>query len=112
MNDAVIARPADRDPRILIITINRPQARNAINGDVARGLASAMDTLEGDPSLRAAVLTGAGPGFIGLPEGVGRQPCLSGQSGPVRKFGLGATSHPCGGGLVDCHHLLALPLGA
>jgi len=34
--------------RILIITINRPKARNAVNAEVSRGLADAMDRLDGE----------------------------------------------------------------
>lgn len=38
----------------LLITIDRPKARNAVNAAVAAGLAEALDTLEADPGLRAA----------------------------------------------------------
>lgn len=51
------------DPRILVITINRPAARNAVNGPVARALAAAMDRLDEDPTLRVGVLHGAETGF-------------------------------------------------
>jgi enoyl-CoA hydratase/carnithine racemase len=43
----------------LLITIDRPEARNAVNGAVAAGLAAALDELESDDSLRVGVLTGA-----------------------------------------------------
>ncbi|GHF24112.1 crotonase/enoyl-CoA hydratase family protein [Streptomyces morookaense] len=43
----------------LVITIDRPQARNAVNAEVARGIAAAVDRLETDPALRVGVLTGA-----------------------------------------------------
>ena len=36
---------------VLVITINRPEARNAINGDVARGIAAALDRLDGEDEL-------------------------------------------------------------
>ena len=49
--------------RVLLITLNRPDARNAINTAVGMGLASAMQQLDEDDGLTAAVLTGAGPGF-------------------------------------------------
>ncbi|WP_370185076.1 crotonase/enoyl-CoA hydratase family protein [Rhodococcus wratislaviensis] len=42
----------------LIITLNRPEVRNAVNDEVAGLLAAAMDTLDTDPSLRTAILTG------------------------------------------------------
>lgn len=48
---------------VLAITINRPEARNAINGDVARGIAAAIDELDGTEELRVGVLTGAGGTF-------------------------------------------------
>ncbi|GAB7004952.1 crotonase/enoyl-CoA hydratase family protein [Nocardioides sp. AN3] len=63
MTDAILATPAEADPRVLIVTLNRPEARNAIDGEVARGLAVAVDRLDADPSLRAGVLVGAGRGF-------------------------------------------------
>ncbi|AJT42579.1 crotonase/enoyl-CoA hydratase family protein [Psychromicrobium lacuslunae] len=43
----------------LVITINRPKARNAVNGEVALGLAAALDRLEHDDELRVGVVTGA-----------------------------------------------------
>jgi enoyl-CoA hydratase len=60
--EPVILRVA-ADPRILVITINRPDVRNAVNGQVARALAGAMDRLDGDPALRVGVLQGAEMGF-------------------------------------------------
>ncbi len=53
----------ERRDRIMILTINRPDQRNAVNMDVARGIADAMDTLDADPELSVAVITGAGKGF-------------------------------------------------
>jgi enoyl-CoA hydratase len=52
----------DRDG-ILIITINRPDARNAVNGDVANGMAEALDRLDDDNNLRTGIVTGAGGYF-------------------------------------------------
>ena len=42
--------------RIAVITLNRPEARNAVNGDVARGMEAALDQLEADPEVWVAVL--------------------------------------------------------
>ncbi|HEX4836974.1 MAG TPA: crotonase/enoyl-CoA hydratase family protein [Solirubrobacteraceae bacterium] len=53
----------ERRGGVLLITLNRPDARNAINLAVAQGLASALDELDGDASLGVGVLTGAGKGF-------------------------------------------------
>ncbi len=57
--DAVLFELAE--PHIALVTINRPEARNAVNGAVAAGLEAAVERVEGDPEIWAAVLTGAGP---------------------------------------------------
>jgi enoyl-CoA hydratase len=48
---------------ILEITLNRPDARNAVNAAVARGVAAALDRLDDDDALQVGILTGAGKGF-------------------------------------------------
>ena len=48
---------------VLIITINRPEARNAVNRAVAEGIADAMERLDKDAAVNAAILTGAGGTF-------------------------------------------------
>ncbi len=48
---------------ILVVTINRPEARNAVDHAVAVGIAGAMERLDADAGLRAGILTGAG-GFF------------------------------------------------
>jgi enoyl-CoA hydratase len=48
---------------VLLITLNRPDARNAVNLAVAEGIAAALDELDGDRGLSVGVLTGAGSGF-------------------------------------------------
>ena len=48
---------------VLIITINRPEARNAVNRAVAEGIADAMERLDSDAAINAAILTGAGGTF-------------------------------------------------
>lgn len=53
----------ERRDRVLLITLNRPDERNAINVPLAEGLAAALDELDGDDALIAGVLTGAGRGF-------------------------------------------------
>ena len=42
---------------LAIITLNRPEARNAVNADIAAGMDEAMKRLESDPDIWAAVLT-------------------------------------------------------
>ena len=49
--------------RVLVITLNRPEAMNAINTALAQGLLRAVEQLDDDPSLTVGVLTGAGRGF-------------------------------------------------
>jgi enoyl-CoA hydratase len=49
-----------RKDGIAIITLNRPEARNALGKEIREGLFAAWDRFERDPALRVAVLTGAG----------------------------------------------------
>jgi enoyl-CoA hydratase len=51
------------DGGVAVITINRPQARNAVNEAVASGVAAAIDELDPRPDVAALVLTGAGGTF-------------------------------------------------
>ncbi|MDP9820784.1 crotonase/enoyl-CoA hydratase family protein [Nocardioides massiliensis] len=53
----------DRADGLLVMTINRPHRRNAIDLPTANALAAALDELDDDPTLHAGVLTGAG-GFF------------------------------------------------
>ncbi|WP_077088284.1 crotonase/enoyl-CoA hydratase family protein [Mycobacterium rhizamassiliense] len=50
----------ERSGNVLILTINRPEARNAINAAVSIGLGEALDQAQNDPEVRAVVITGAG----------------------------------------------------
>jgi enoyl-CoA hydratase len=58
--DAVLT---DQRDSVLLITLNRPDARNAVNLALAEGIAAALDELDGTPELRVGILTGAGKGF-------------------------------------------------
>lgn len=60
MNDAVSTQG---DGDVLVITIERPEARNAVNRAVAEGIAAALDRLDGEDPLRVGILTGAGGYF-------------------------------------------------
>ena len=60
MADAVLTEAADG---VGVITINRPQARNAVNGEVARGIAAAIEDFDARSDVRVLVLTGAGSSF-------------------------------------------------
>jgi enoyl-CoA hydratase len=53
----------ERRDGVLLITLNRPEARNAVNLALAEGLAAALDALDADDALSVGVLAGAGRGF-------------------------------------------------
>ena len=58
MSDAVLFDA--RDDGIALITLNRPETRNALSLEIRQGLFAAWDRFERDPALRVAILTGAG----------------------------------------------------
>jgi enoyl-CoA hydratase len=60
MSDEVLT---ERRDNVLIVTLNRPEARNAVNEGLAKGVAAAMDELDGDDSLFVGIITGAGGTF-------------------------------------------------
>ena len=51
---------AVRDGHVLLVILNRPEARNAVNGPLTLALGAALDEADRDPEVRAVVLTGAG----------------------------------------------------
>lgn len=53
----------ERQGGVFVITINRPESRNAVDYACAEQMARAFDELDADPELRIGVLTGAGKGF-------------------------------------------------
>ncbi|MGZ4351053.1 MAG: enoyl-CoA hydratase-related protein, partial [Solirubrobacteraceae bacterium] len=61
--DAQPAVLTERHDRILLLTLNRPDQRNAVNAAVAAGIAAALDELDADAGLSIGVVTGAGKGF-------------------------------------------------
>ncbi|QNK81480.1 crotonase/enoyl-CoA hydratase family protein [Nakamurella sp. PAMC28650] len=76
----------ERRGRVLIITMNRPEKRNAMNGDMARALAGAVDELDADPDLSVGILTGAGGSFS---AGMDLSAFLTGDFPEVAGRGLG-----------------------
>ena len=60
MGDEVLQ---ERLGQVLLVTLNRPEARNAVNKALAQGLAEALEALDADGELRVGALTGAGKGF-------------------------------------------------
>lgn len=83
MSEEVLCEVEDRT---LIVTINRPNAKNALNAAAAQGLAAAMDRLDGDGDLRAAILTGAGGTFC---SGMDLKAFLRGEKPSVEGRGFG-----------------------
>ena len=87
------------DDGVMLITINRPKAKNSVNLAVAKGIAAAMEELDSNDAIRAAILTGAegtfcsgmdlkafvtgelpiieGRGFAGLVEAPPRKPLIA-----------------------------------
>jgi enoyl-CoA hydratase len=77
---------------VQVITINRPEARNALDAAVARGVAAAVDELDATDDLRAAVLTGAGGQFS---AGMDLKGFLRGETPAIQGRGLcGITQTP------------------
>src|SRR3546814_4192841 len=50
----------ERRDHLLIVTINRPEARNAVNAAVHAGIGTALEQAEHDPEIRVVIVTGAG----------------------------------------------------
>ncbi|MDX2238001.1 MAG: crotonase/enoyl-CoA hydratase family protein [Hyphomonadaceae bacterium] len=89
MTDEVLTDVRDG---VLIVTLNRPEAKNAANRALAEGVAAAMDRLDGDPGLRVGVLTGAGGTFC---SGMDLKAFLQGQTPTVPGRGFaGLTQKP------------------
>ncbi|MGW3484064.1 crotonase/enoyl-CoA hydratase family protein [Rhodococcus indonesiensis] len=100
----------ERRGRVLVVTLNRPNARNAVDREMASALASAMDRLDNDPDLSVGVLTGAGGyfcagmdlkaflrgesprvegrGFAGLVEAPPAKPLIAAVDGPALAGGF------------------------
>jgi enoyl-CoA hydratase len=82
----------ERRGAVQVITINRPDARNALDLAVAEGVAAAVDALDGSDELRAGVLTGAGGTFS---SGMDLKAFLRGESPALEGRGLcGITRTP------------------
>ena len=74
------------DDGVLIVTINRPEAKNAMNKAAAEGIAAAMDRLDSDDDLRVGILTGAGGTFC---SGMDLKGFLRGESPSIEGRGFG-----------------------
>jgi enoyl-CoA hydratase/carnithine racemase len=78
------------NPQVALITLNRPEKRNVISGEIAQGLRDAIHTVENDPQLRVAILTAKGKVFCAgadLAEvSAGRGHALTTESGGFAGF--------------------------
>ena len=53
----------ERRGNVLVITLNRPEARNAVNSALSTAVGDALQEAQDDPEVRAVVITGAGESF-------------------------------------------------
>ena len=83
MSEEVLTREEDG---VIVITINRPDAKNAMNKAAAEGIAAALDRLDGDDNLRVGILTGAGGSFC---SGMDLKGFLRGESPTIEGRGFG-----------------------
>ena len=91
--------------RILVITMQRPEKRNAINRELAVGISAALDTLDDDEQLWVGVLTGTPDVFSAgtdLREGADARTERGGEYGLIRRRRrkplIAAVEGPCLGG--------------
>jgi len=73
------------------MTINRPEAKNAVNAAVSQGLAAAVDRLDSDPGLSVGIVTGAGGSFC---AGMDLKAFARGENVAIEGRGMGFTERP------------------
>ena len=76
----------ERDGGTLVITLDRPHARNALDGAAAHALTAALDELDADAELVVGILTGAGGTFS---SGMDLKAWLAGDRPEIKGRGLG-----------------------
>jgi enoyl-CoA hydratase len=82
MTDEVLVDITDG---IMVVTLNRPEARNAANKALAEGVSAAMDELESNDDVRVAILTGAGGTFC---SGMDLKAFVSGETPSIEGRGF------------------------
>ncbi|MGI8920725.1 MAG: crotonase/enoyl-CoA hydratase family protein [Solirubrobacteraceae bacterium] len=88
----------ERRDGVLVVTLNRPEARNAVNLALAQGVAAALDELDSDDGLRAGIITGAGGYFC---AGMDLKAFVAGERPWVEGRGFaGIVEHPAGKPLI------------
>ena len=93
MTDPVVTELSDG---IMTITLNRPEAKNAVNLAVARGIADALERLDSDDAIRVGILTGANNTFcsgMDLKAFFNRRSTLGGGTG-IWRYGRSAPRNP------------------
>lgn len=73
----------ERREALMVLTINRPEKRNALDSRVSHEIAAALDELDESPELRVGILTGAGGNFSSGMDlkafGAGERPVVEGR---------------------------------
>jgi enoyl-CoA hydratase len=84
----------ERDGPVMVLTMNRPERRNALSPSMMDGMSAAWDEINADPSIRVAILTGAGGAFC---AGADLQAMTELHPGDAFQEGSEATSSIAGG---------------
>ena len=79
----------DVEDGVMTITMNRPEAKNAMNKSMSEGISAAIDQFEADSDIRVAVLTGNGGTFC---SGMDLKGFLAGETPVVPGRGFGGLS--------------------
>ncbi len=112
---------SERHGPVAVITLNRPEARNALNADLVAAFPRAVRDADADPEIRAIVLTGADPAFCagfdrrdvdgGKKKGENPHPGYWGALPPTRVPVIGAINGAAVTGgfeiALSCHFLIA-----
>ena len=118
MNSVESVVLTERRGPILVVTLDRPSKRNAVDASMTAGIDAAFDEFDDDPLLRVAVLTARGSVFCAgsdLADGPGRPTSRGGEYGFIRrrlaKPVIAAVDGPALGGgfeiVMACHLVVA-----
>jgi 2-(1,2-epoxy-1,2-dihydrophenyl)acetyl-CoA isomerase len=98
-----------REDGIATLTMNRPEARNALTGEMQRALAEAIPRLAADPAVRLVVLTGAGGAFCAGGDVKGFAADTSRGAGAGGGFNMEQRIHGLRTGMEVCRWLHEMP---
>jgi enoyl-CoA hydratase len=105
------------DESVMTVTINRPQAKNAVNREVAEAISAAVKELDSNPTIHLAILTGAG-GLLRtprlIPQRVAMEMALTGEMiSAARAYDLGLVNRVvASGGALNAALTLARVIAA